>query len=622
MSVLEELRASDLDKASKIYLGPLENRDEVRRKQLIGKWLGELFFQDFRIPSNHKADILFFRSLTRPDYKALFHEIISASGASGSIIVEDYCEPSSRLNRDLRAYIIENIDHLSVLDIKDLEVKTAVAFQLCRDAYIVEKVLANEFKVFVSFSDMQSVDYIAACYFKRRQVTTVSLQHGLYVDYGNIDTINVINYENHASDYILTWGSDTSKLIKKYHSSAHPVICGKPNLRRLPAEETAKKINRLLVVFDQEIFAPQNIEMYKISTQLAKEIGVKIAPRFHPHNNIPAYEKHFGRMVAEAEVRPDDLIVGHSSSLLYELSAEGRPAMRFVSDIPAPPFPSEFSFRTIEDARSVWEYLSANEAGASNAADSLIAYVGNDSKQQYENFFLKFIAKERQPRFSIIVPTFNSDRTLQRAIDSIQSQTFDDFEVIIMDGVSSDWSLQIAKDAERDDPRFRVFSSQDSGVYDAMNAGIEHARGEYLLFIGSDDRIHDPLVLENIDREIGEACPDFVYGDVNVVGKVKWAPEGGVYGGEFDQDAIKQRNICHQGIFYRRKKMLQIGKYNLKYKLCADWDMNMRFFAYARTRRVNTVVADFYAGGMSTEGGDPVFGKDFKAKKIKYFGSA
>ncbi|TOF43836.1 glycosyltransferase, partial [Vibrio parahaemolyticus] len=124
------------------------------------------------------------------------------------------------------------------------------------------------------------------------------------------------------------------------------------------------------------------------------------------------------------------------------------------------------------------------------------------------------------------------------------------------------------------DARFKVYSSEDSGTYDAMNKGINKAKGDWVYFMGSDDRFKDRNVLYDIHNKISQCDPTnlgMVYGNVEVVGDVKWAKHGTIYDGEFDDDKIKQKNICHQAIFYNRKSKLKHLPYNLKYRLCADW---------------------------------------------------
>src|ERR1700761_7508109 len=98
--------------------------------------------------------------------------------------------------------------------------------------------------------------------------------------------------------------------------------------------------------------------------------------------------------------------------------------------------------------------------------------------------------------FSIIVPTYNSGATLRRCLESLAVQTFTDFEVLVMDGVSTDDTLRITEEMSSEfQGRLRLTSEPDKGVYDAMNKGILGARGKWLLFLGSDDRLNDDLVL-------------------------------------------------------------------------------------------------------------------------------
>lgn len=123
------------------------------------------------------------------------------------------------------------------------------------------------------------------------------------------------------------------------------------------------------------------------------------------------------------------------------------------------------------------------------------------------------------PKVSIIIPVYNVELYLCRCLDSVLAQTYTDFEVICVDDGSVDRSGLICDEYAEKDTRVRVIHIANSGVSNARNIGIEHARGEYLFFIDSDDWIdsqHVQLLLP-IDNE------DFVYGGCNVIfeGKVK-----------------------------------------------------------------------------------------------------
>ncbi len=101
------------------------------------------------------------------------------------------------------------------------------------------------------------------------------------------------------------------------------------------------------------------------------------------------------------------------------------------------------------------------------------------------------------PKISIIIPVFNVEPYIRRCLDSIKSQTFTDFEVIIVDDSSPDGSIKIAEEFVKSDPRFKIIANRHNGVGEARNTGLQHAAGEYVAFIDSDDFIA-PTYLEKL----------------------------------------------------------------------------------------------------------------------------
>src|ERR1700722_16529958 len=99
---------------------------------------------------------------------------------------------------------------------------------------------------------------------------------------------------------------------------------------------------------------------------------------------------------------------------------------------------------------------------------------------------------------SIIIPTYNSQNTILTALQSIVKQSFDDFEIIIVDGLSNDDTVTIVKNFQ--DDRIKIISELDNGIYDAMNKGIDRAKGDWLYFLGSDDRLYNDTVLEDVNK--------------------------------------------------------------------------------------------------------------------------
>jgi glycosyltransferase involved in cell wall biosynthesis len=205
------------------------------------------------------------------------------------------------------------------------------------------------------------------------------------------------------------------------------------------------------------------------------------------------------------------------------------------------------------------------------------------------------------PMFSIIVPTFNVAATLHACLESIIHQTCSDFELVLVDGGSTDATLDIANSfAPNLGARLVIHSGPDEGVYDAMNRGVAMATGAWSLFLGADDTLYQTDTLARVAAFIGEHEPtDLVYGDVIM------RSTGTRHAGVFDLDRLLfEANICHQSIFYRRELFATIGPYNLRYPVLADWDFNIRCFSNPALviRYMDIVVARFNdMTGLSTK---------------------
>jgi glycosyltransferase involved in cell wall biosynthesis len=207
-----------------------------------------------------------------------------------------------------------------------------------------------------------------------------------------------------------------------------------------------------------------------------------------------------------------------------------------------------------------------------------------------------------------------AERTLHRALDSVLDQQFRDFEILIMDSVSRDNTLDIARTYAERDERIRIHSSPDKGVYDAMNKGIEQAKGEWVFFLGSDDRLHDKQVLETFFASPRLSEWDIVYGNV-VSPSFK-----GVYDGPFSLEKLLRRNIPHQAIFYKKNLFPLVGGFTIHFKAYADWDLNIRCFndPRLRIRHIDLVVADFGADGISSRHDVPFLREVMISEKLRW----
>ncbi|TKB98625.1 glycosyltransferase family 2 protein [Pedobacter cryophilus] len=219
--------------------------------------------------------------------------------------------------------------------------------------------------------------------------------------------------------------------------------------------------------------------------------------------------------------------------------------------------------------------------------------------------------------FTIIIPTFNSSNTLKECLDSVFFQTFTNYEILIIDGLSTDKTILIAN--SYNDKRVKIISETDNGVYDAMNKGIELSQGDWLYFLGSDDSLYNSDVLGKIHKLCLLHPNNWIYGNVSINGNIPWAINKSVYDGEFNLQKIIERNICHQSVFYSKSLLTSIGNYNLKFKICADYDLNLRAYSFKKPIYINEILAEFNNGGISSYEKDEIFQNEYYSNLFKYF---
>ncbi len=223
------------------------------------------------------------------------------------------------------------------------------------------------------------------------------------------------------------------------------------------------------------------------------------------------------------------------------------------------------------------------------------------------------------PLISIIIPTFNSSKTLKVCMDSVFEQSAS-FEVLVIDSISTDSTLKILEEYTTKYANIKVYSEKDKGIYDAMNKGMDLAKGEWLFFLGSDDVFYNKDVLSTISKKLTNTDREVVYGNVVIVGDTAWAKDGEIYAGKFTTEKLLNQNICHQAIFYKKEYLLKhIGYYNLDYVKSADWDLNLRFWAKTKFAHTELTIVKYSVAGFSGNSGDSNLSKDFVNNVMRYF---
>ncbi|MBN8555156.1 MAG: glycosyltransferase [Deltaproteobacteria bacterium] len=214
---------------------------------------------------------------------------------------------------------------------------------------------------------------------------------------------------------------------------------------------------------------------------------------------------------------------------------------------------------------------------------------------------------------SIITITLNSEKYLLETISSVLSQTYSHFEYLIVDGGSSDRTLEIVNSFK--DSRIKIYSAKDNGISDAMNRGIFLSRGEVIGFIHSDD-YYAPDAIEKSLAEMKRQNSEWSYGLMDYIdseGKFLYRA-----GNSFSLSKIKRfMSMNHPTVFCKKTLYEKYGVFNANYKLAMDYDLCLRFALKEKPAFVDSVVASMRLGGASSQSISAEFKATQEAKAIK-----
>lgn len=221
------------------------------------------------------------------------------------------------------------------------------------------------------------------------------------------------------------------------------------------------------------------------------------------------------------------------------------------------------------------------------------------------------------PFFSIILPTYNCEATILTCLKSIVNQTFTDFELLIVDGSSTDQTVSFIQTFMKTDllPNYILISEKDKGIYDAMNKGARFAKGRWLYFLGSDDEfINNSILMQAYQHLSIKKKSDFCYGNVLL------NSNGKLYDGRFNLRRLMLVNICHQAIFVTRNTFMELGSFDTRYRLWADWDFNLKVFQARKcVSYMNITIAHYNNTGESSVTRDHIFLKRLEEIRQKFY---
>jgi len=192
---------------------------------------------------------------------------------------------------------------------------------------------------------------------------------------------------------------------------------------------------------------------------------------------------------------------------------------------------------------------------------------------------------------SVVTVVRNGIKTIEQTILSVINQDYHDFEYIIIDGVSTDGTLEILN--KYSDKISKIISEPDVGIYDAMNKGIALANGDWVYFLGCDDVLYESSTLSRIFSHYPQDA-DVLYGNVKYLHSTK------IFDGEFDYAKLCTKSPCHQAIFYKKSLFAIYGVFDLRYITTADYVMHVKTFCSgAHWHYIDQIIAVYNETGAS-----------------------
>jgi len=211
-----------------------------------------------------------------------------------------------------------------------------------------------------------------------------------------------------------------------------------------------------------------------------------------------------------------------------------------------------------------------------------------------KGFFKKSLPDK--PLITIVTVVFNGEEYLEKTMLSVINQTYDNVEYIIIDGGSTDGTLEIIKKYE--DKVDYWISEKDEGIYDAMNKGIDLAIGTWVNFLNAGDIYENKNIIEYLN--FNES--NLLYGKVRNI-------SNDIYNNTFTGYRVSKKDyyykmpICHQAIFYKTELFKKIGKYDMRFKVSADHEWMLRYYTKENDKSLfqDIVIAKYLLDGFSVK---------------------
>jgi glycosyltransferase involved in cell wall biosynthesis len=225
---------------------------------------------------------------------------------------------------------------------------------------------------------------------------------------------------------------------------------------------------------------------------------------------------------------------------------------------------------------------------------------------------------QTRPRVSIITICYNIGEEIRSTAKSVANQTFKNFEWIVIDGESTDNTLEILN--EYKSHIHHLISEKDDGVYEAMNKGLAIATGEYIICMNGGDAFASNDVLSRFDQHASKSPVDIIYGnqitELGIITDFKNIHLNRIH-------FYRSKMLAHQATFVKHELFKKFGNFDNTYKIAGDSDFFTRVFAKApetTSSHLNVIVCVFNSYGMSSDPKNkPILEAEYKRMNSTYF---
>lgn len=200
---------------------------------------------------------------------------------------------------------------------------------------------------------------------------------------------------------------------------------------------------------------------------------------------------------------------------------------------------------------------------------------------------------EKHPLISIITVVYNGEKTIEQTINSVLGQTYQNIEYIIVDGKSTDGTMQIV--SKYKDKIAKIISEKDKGIYDAMNKGIAAASGEIIGLVNADD-FYEKDALQTVAMHYKPGLNNYYGALRNITGYGSFIAPA-----RRDLDKLKRGMVVnHPSLFVNKEVYDKIGKFDVNFRIGADWDFTLRsYINNVDFVKIDKILSNFRIGGVS-----------------------